>query len=61
MHGRIFALIKHKTGQPIPQGDLLLLQNGIWELACEFSHVINSKMQACIKSIGNHAKKSYSA
>ena len=28
---------------------------------CEFCPVINAKIEACIKSIGNHAKKSYLA
>ena len=45
----------------IPKGHLVLLHNGLWELACEFHLVINAKIQACIKSIGNHEKKSYSA
>ena len=40
---------------------MLLLQNGLWELVCEFRPVINAKIQACIKSIGNHAKKTYLA
>ena len=52
---------EHEFRQLIPKGDLLLLQNGLWEFVCEFRPVINSKMQAYIKSIGNHAKKSYSA
>ena len=25
MHGRIFALIKHKTGQPIPKGAFVII------------------------------------
>ena len=39
-----------------------LQQNGLWELpSYKFPPVINTKTQACIKSIGNHAKKSYLA
>ena len=30
----------------------------LWELAFKFHVLINAKIQACIKLIGNHAKKS---
>ena len=40
------------------KGHLLLLQNGLWELACKFHVLINAKIQTCIKLIGNRAKKS---
>ena len=40
-------------------GFLLLLQNGLWELACKFHVLTNAKIQTCIKFIGNRAKKSY--
>ena len=40
---------------------LLVLLNGLWELAFEFLPVINAKIQACIKTIDKHAKKLYLA
>ena len=40
---------------------MLILHNGLWELACEFCPANNAKIQACIKSIGNHVRKSYFA
>ena len=35
------------------------MQNGLWELACEFQLPCNSSIQGCIKSVGNNAKKSH--
>ncbi len=37
---------------------LCVIKDDLWELACEFSIVIYANIQACIKLIGNHAKKS---
>ena len=54
MHVWIFPLIKVH---------MLLLQNGLWELACKFCPVHNQckNLSMHIKSIGNHAKKMYFA
>ena len=40
------------------QTRLLCVINDLWELACKFSFVIYANIQAYIKLIGNHAKKS---
>ena len=51
--------LEHENCKLFPKVHLLLLQNGLWELACKFYVLINAKIQTYIKSIGNHAKKSY--
>ena len=40
------------------QNRLLCVIKHLWELVCEFSIVIYANIQACIKLIRNHAKKS---
>ena len=40
------------------QTRFLWVINDLRELACEFSIVIYANIRACIKLIGNHAKKS---
>ena len=47
--------LQHEIRKVIPKDAPLFY--GLWELACECHVLINAKTQACLKSIGNDAKK----